>query len=126
MSGVMPKVGIYIFLSIICLLINISVFMTVVIANDSANINEFTQSQNYDLTPNRQDNATIGDFAIVSGTSFIPFVSLVSLTLIGDIPFEVTVITTFVIGIIGALQVFLIGIIILNLVPKFLGSGFDV
>ena len=129
MAGVMPKIGLYLFLSMICLMLNLSVFFTVLIDDENQNIDSFMGESAYTdqdlLTDN--DDADLGDFAFATGGSFVPFVSLISIALLGEsLPFEMTVITGLVIGIIGALQIFLLLIIVLTMVPKFLGSGFDV
>ena len=129
MAGVMPKISLYLFLSIICLMINLSVFFTVVIANESQDITGFMDEATYtdaDLLTVEED-ADLGTFAFATGGSFVPFVSLISIAMLGDdLPIEMTVITGLVIGIIGAMQIFLLLIIVLTMVPKFLGSGFDV
>ena len=129
MAGVMPKIGLYLFLSMICLMINLSVFFTVVIASENQNIEGFMGEATYneDDLLIEDDSASIGGFAFSTGGSFVPFVSLISIALLGDsLPIEMTVITGLVIGIIGAVQIFLLMVIILNLAPKILGSGFDV
>ena len=129
MAGVMPKIGLYLFLSIICLMINLSVFFTVVIAGENQAIEGFMGETTYtdeDLLTDNED-ADLGTFAFATGGSFVPFVSLISIALLGEsLPVEMTVITGLVIGIIGAVQIFLLLVIVLNMVPKFLGSGFDV
>ena len=132
MGSVLPKFKTYLWLSIICLLINISVFVTVVIADNTADIDNFLDSTaDDDVTLVRDTpgdyNATIENFALSTGGSFIPFFSLISLALLGGgLPLILTTFTGLIIGIIGAVQVFLLSIIILNLAPKVLGSGFDV
>ena len=129
MAGVMPKIGLYLFLSMICLMINLSVFFTVIINDSNQNIEGFMGESTYtdqDLLI-EDDSADIGNFAFATGGSFVPFVSLISIALLGEgLPVEMTVITALVIGIIGAVQIFLLVVIILNLAPKILGSGFDV
>ena len=128
MAGVMPKIGLYLFLSMICLMINLSVFFTVVIADENQSIDGFMGEATYkedDLLIN--DESATSNIAFATGGSFVPFVSLVSIAMLGDkLPDEMTVITGLVIGIIGAVQIFLLMVIILNLAPKILGSGFDV
>ena len=128
MAGVMPKIGLYLFLSMICLMINLSVFFTVVIADENQSIDGFMGESTYtgdDLLI--KDESATSNIAFATGGSFVPFVSLVSIAMLGDkLPDEMTVITGLVIGIIGAVQIFLLMVIILNLAPKILGSGFDV
>lgn len=131
MSGVLPKVTAYAFLSVICLLINVALFMTALINVDTVDINSFVGSDTYsigeDTAPSNYSNISASSFALTTGGSFIPFFSLLTFTTyLGSLPLAVTVVTTIIIGIIGAFQVFLLAIIILNMIPKVLGSGFDV
>ena len=129
MASVMPKIGLYLFLSMICLMLNLSIFFTVMINDENQNIDSFMGETTYtdeDLLTDNED-ADLGTFAFATGGSFVPFVSLISIALLGEsLPVEMTVITGLVIGIIGAVQIFLLLVIVLNMVPKFLGSGFDV
>ena len=128
MAGVMPKIGLYLFLSMICLMINLSVFFTVVIADENQSIDGFMGEATYtedDLLI--KDASATSNIAFATGGSFVPFVSLVSIAMLGDkLPDEMTVITGLIIGIIGAVQIFLLMVIVLNLAPKILSSGFDV
>ena len=129
MAGVMPKIGLYLFLSIICLMINLSIFFTAMIVDENQNIESFMGESTYtgDDLLIEDDSADIGNFAFATGGSFVPFVSLIPIALLGDsLPVEMTVITGLVIGIIGTVQIFLLLVIVLNLAPKILGSGFDV
>lgn len=128
MAGVMPKIGLYLFLSLICLMLNLSVFFTTLIDSDSE-INNFMGETDYSGTDlsHYDEGVSLSGFVFATGGSFIPFVSLISIALIGEsLPIEMTVITGLVIGIISAVQVFLLAVIIMNLLPKVLGSGFDV
>ena len=68
----------------------------------------------------------INAFVSATGTSFIPFVSLIQISFFSDLPLEIRAITGLVIGIISAFQVFLLIVITINLLPKVLGSGWDV
>ena len=129
MAGVMPKIGLYLFLSMICLMINLSIFFTAMIVDENQNIGSFMGESTYkeDDLLIEDDSTDIGNFAFATGGSFVPFISLISIALLGDsLPVEMTVITGLVIGIIGAVQIFLLLVIVLNLAPKILGSGFDV
>lgn len=132
MGAVLPKFKNYLWLSIICLLINMCVFCTVIIADSTADVDNFLDSsEDDDVTLSRdvpdEYNATIQNFALSTGGSFIPFFSLISLSFLGDsLPLIITVFVGVIIGIISAVQIFLLSIIILNLAPKVLGSGFDV
>ena len=124
----MPKIGLYLFLSMICLMINLSFFFTAMIADENQNIEGFMGEATYkedDLLI--VDDTATSNIAFATGGSFVPFVSLIPIAISGEsLPGEVTVITGLVVGIIGAVQVFLLIVIVLNLAPKFLGSGFDV
>ena len=125
----MPKIGLYLFLSMICLMLNLSIFFTAMIVDENQNIDSFMGESTYkeDDLLIEDDSADIGNFAFATGGSFVPFVSLIPIALLGDsLPVEMTVITGLVIGIIGAVQIFLLLVIVLNLAPKILGSGFDV
>ena len=128
MAGVMPKIGLYLFLSMICLMINLSFFFTAMIADENQNIDSFMGEATYkedDLLI--VDDTATSNIAFATGGSFVPFVSLIPIAISGEtLPSEMTVITGLVVGIIGAVQVFLLIVIVLNLAPKFLGSGFDV
>ena len=129
MAGVLPKVKTYFFLSVICLLINFSVLFVSLINAEETNIDNFLGEAEYkdDNILIKDDSAELKDFVFSGGTSFVPFFSLVPLTYISDgLPDEMTVITGIVISIIGAFQIFLLSIIILNMIPKLVGSGFDV
>ena len=129
MAGVMPKIGLYLFLSLICLMINLSVFFTIMINDENQNIDSFMGESIYkdqDLLTENED-ADLGNFAFATGGSFVPFFSLIPIATLGEgLPIEMLVITGLVIGIISALQIFLLLVIVLNLAPKILGSGFDV
>lgn len=128
MAGVMPKVGLYLFLSLICLMLNLSIFFTA-LAQSEVDINSFVNSEDYAVSGDLPDdtNATIRNFVLSTGSSFVPFFSLLSIAMVGeDLPLPVTVMTGLVIGIISSIQVFLLLVIILNLAPKVLGSGWDV
>jgi len=128
MASVMPKIGLYLFLSIICLMINLSFFFTAMIVNENQNIDSFTGKATYkedDLLI--KDESATSNIAFTTGGSFVPFVSLIPIAISGEtLPPEVTVITGLVVGIIGAVQIFLLIVIALNLAPKILSSGFDV
>jgi len=126
MTSVMPKVKLYFFLSIIVLLINLSVF-GVSLLNASPSIESYTGTDPVGFTGDIPEdaNATVRNFVLSSSSAFIPFFSIVSL-LILDLPDELTVFTGIVLGVISAFQIFLLVVIALNMLPKVLGSGFDV
>ena len=133
MAGVLPKVKTYFFLSMICLFINFSVLFVSLIATADTNMNTFTGEAIYknESMLIEDDSAELKDFVFAGGTSFVPFFSLVPIAFPRDeirdkIPNEMTLITGIIISIIGAFQIFLLSIIILNMIPKLVGSGFDV
>lgn len=128
MAGVMPKVKFYAFLSIICLMFNVAIFTTSLLSDASTDISGFTSEDTYTDDDVLIDNesAVLTNFVTSAGTSFIPFFNLLPLATISDLPLAVSVIAGIVITIISAFQVFLLAVIIINLTPKVLGSGFDV
>ena len=131
MGAVFPKIKIYVFLSIICLLINISA-CCIALADSTENYNDYLQEEDTkysdSVTDKYEENETdVGaiNFGFSAGSSFVPFFSIVSLLFLGldDVSFTFI---SIIIAIIGALQLVLLIIIGLNFVPKVLGSGFDV
>lgn len=129
MGAVFPKVKVYLFLSVICILINLCVFMTVLIStgvSDSSYIGTNNKELSVDVDNNA--NLTVGTLAVSTGSAFLPFASIVSLVVyFGDtLPTEVTIFTGLILGIISAIQITLLSLIIINYFPKILGSGFDV
>lgn len=130
MGGVLPKVSIYAFLSVVCLLINISLFFTGLIDEGTTDTTNFLKSNTENIYADSTDdytNKSAGDFAIATGGAFIPFYSLLTISDYFDaLPLALSVVIAIVVGIISAFQLFLLSIIILNMIPKVLGSGFDV
>ena len=129
MGAVFPKVKIYVFLSLICLLLNISACCIALV--DDEEYNSYIDTDQ-DITiegeiPENESgtNVTLGNFAISAGTAFIPFFSIVSIAFLGldSIPF---LFVSIIVAIISTLQILLLALIILNMLPKVLGSGFDV
>lgn len=126
MGAVFPKVKAYVFLGAICLLINISACCIALADNQDYNI--YLESDDISVDgsiPEDEVNVTLGNFAISAGTSFVPFVSVVSIAFLGLDTLSFTLVTIILV-IIGACQIFLLTLIILNMLPKVLGSGFDV
>lgn len=131
MGNILPKAKMYVFLSIICLFINLSVCV-VAMATQSIDYNNYIEYESKDFPekytghiPNDSTNVTLATFVLGTTSSFLPFFSIVPLVLL-NIDTTATVFIGVVFGIIGALQLFLIIVIALNLAPKVLGSGFDV
>ena len=127
MGSVLPKVKLYFFISIICLLINVAVLMTVVISADptTSNYLGYDQADVGNKEAPDFENVTALSIGASTAGSFVPFFSLVSFLDL-DLPFEFTVISALIITIIGIFQVFLLAIIIINMFPKILSSGWDV
>jgi len=124
MGAVFPKVKVYVFLSIICLLINISA-CCIALADDTE-YDSFLESEDTSFSDdiNETDVGAI-NFGFSAGSSFVPFFSIVGLLFLGLDTVSFTVISI-VVTLIGALQLILLILIGLNFVPKVLGSGFDV
>jgi len=127
-GSVLPKFKIFMFLSILCMLINWGACL-VGMASDSVDRYDYLENtDNYDYQGNLQNesvNITAVDFATTGGTSFIPFASILSLSFV-DIDDTVFIPVAVVVAIIGALQVFLLVLIGLCFVPNVLGSGMEV
>ena len=104
MASVLPKIKMYFFISMICLLINMSVFFTTLIQNDAQPDNflsEYSYQEGEQLYQNESEENTLSKFAGATGGSFIPFFGLVNLIFGNtELPSEVTVITTIIITII--------------------------
>ena len=125
MGAVFPKVKIYVFLSIICLLINISACCVALADNDEySSYLEYEDIDVKEIEPT-EVNVTLANFGFAAGSSFVPFFSIVSLLFLGIDTVSFTIIAI-VLAIIGALQILLLSLIVLNFLPKVLGSGFDV
>ena len=127
MASVLPKVKTYFFISIICLLINVAVLMTAVISADATPSNYLGYDQADVGTKEAPDFENVTALSIGASTagSFVPFFSLVPVLFL-DLPIEFTVISALIITIIGVFQVFLLAIIIINMFPNILGSGWNV
>jgi len=126
MGAVFPKIKVYVFLSIICLLINISACC--IALADTTEYGSYLESEDItveDVTDDEKVNVTMLNFGFAAGSSFVPFFSIVGLLFLGIDPVTFTIIGI-ILSIIGALQILLLTLIILNFMPKVLGSGFDV
>ena len=127
MASVLPKVKTYFFISIICLLINVAILMTAVISADATTSQYLEYDQANVGTKKAPDFENVTALSIGASTagSFVPFFSLVSFLFL-DLPLEFTVISALIVTIIGIFQVFLLAIIIINMFPNILGSGWNV
>lgn len=130
MAGVMPKIKTYLLISLFCLLINLCVFTVALIDTPTTDVNDFVGGDVYDIDrdrPSDEENVSMMNLGLATGSSFVPFFSIVSSLVNGEgLPAEVFIFTGIVLAIIGAYQVLLISAIILNYLPKILGSGWDV
>jgi hypothetical protein len=99
MSDVMPKVKLYIFISIISLIVNIGVILFTMINSNSNDISSI----------------------VISGTgiitAFIPFVSIISFALIG-LPLPIFTLITLFTTILSTVQTLIIAFIILQTVKN--------
>jgi hypothetical protein len=129
MAGkVLPKLKIFLFLSFICMIINIGVCIVAFADTSSENVDYFISTDNYDYQGNIEDegtNISVFNFVGGMGTSFIPFASIVSVSFLG-LDWVTYTFAILIIGIIGALQAFMLVLIGLCFVPNVLGSGMDV
>jgi hypothetical protein len=116
-ADVMSKVKVFIFLSSISLLINLSIFGVSALSHDISLNTIDTSESDIDTTGN-YSVGTIGNVAVAAGTSFIPFVDLINIATLdlSSIPL-VLVFYSLITVILGALKVFIIATVILNLLP---------
>lgn len=119
MGESISKVKIFIFLSIISLLFNISV-CCVAYLNNEQDISIYTSSTPLTLEGDipQNNNVTIVNFAVATGTSFVPYFSIINLAFLG-LDLITSVIVGIILTIIGTLQLFVIVLIILNMLPFF-------
>jgi len=94
MSDVLPKMKLYFLISLVMLCINLGVFLCGSIINNS-----------FDFS----------SFALSSGGSFVPFISLVSLALL-NIPVEISIIIALFTSILSGIQTFILAMFILQTV----------
>jgi len=128
MASVLPKAKMFLFLSIICLIVNISVCV-VAFADQDIKYNEYLENKD-DLYYSGEfqdsgNNVTIGNVALSTTSAFIPYFSIINLAVLG-IDADVSVVIGVILGLISTIQLFLLITIILNFTPKILGSGIDV
>ena len=119
MGDVISKTKFFIFLSVICLLVNIVVCSLAYLQNEQ-DINEYTKATNYKMSGNipPNNNITISNFASSTITSFVPYFSIINLAFLG-LDLVTNTLVGIIITIIGTLQLFLIVTIILNMLPFF-------
>ncbi len=120
MSDVVSKTKFFIFLSIICLLINLAVCSMAYLQSEQ-DINKYMLHEDDPLIEGDipvNTNVTLTNFAIATGTSFVPYFSIVSVLLLGEnLDFLSMLFINLIIAIIGTLQLWLIIVIALNMLP---------
>lgn len=127
MSDTTPKIKLFIFISIISLLINCSVCLVAWKVSDIAEDdfeNTYTSGQgeySYTEKYGEQQNITANDFALVTATSFLPFVDLVAtdfvLLKIPNIDLIFFIFVNLIFGLFIAIKLFLLINIIANFIP---------
>lgn len=118
MASILPKLKLFIFISLLCLLINISA-CAIAYLNSEQNINDYTVFHNNEIqtvTIQTGTNISITNFAVATVTSFVPFADLISLAFLG-----LDIITSLILGIVialfGALKLLLIAYMVLGSIP---------
>jgi len=103
MSDVLPKIKLYLFISIIQLIVNFAVLIVTMASDSSINVNMLV----------------LGSSEV--GGAFVPFISLIPLAVIG-FPVELTAIIGIVTGIFSVLQALIIFLLVLQMVSNLLWS----
>lgn len=115
-GDITPKIKVFLFLSIISLLINLSIVGVASLSQET----QFTSinTENPDLSTKNQSVGTIGNVAVATGTSFIPFVSLINIATLNltEIPLILIFYTLFTV-ILESIKLFILSTIILNILP---------
>ena len=120
MGDVTPKIRLYIFLSVMVLLLNVSVIV-VDAWTEGTTITEIEQTEEDIDIDYEESNFTefIVKTTALTTTSFLPFTSvIVSAVYFADV-FPINLIVGFVVVIISSIQVYLLIAIILNHLPFF-------
>lgn len=118
MGEVTPKVKLFIFISTISLLINLSI-CGVAYAMDT-NTTLTTGEGDTTLETEGGDIGIVGNVAIASSTSFLPFIDLINIgTLnLGDLPL-LLVFYALITTVLGALKLFYLIVMAINVLPFF-------
>jgi hypothetical protein len=116
MASIIPKLKLFIFLSMISLLINISACCVAYISSEPV-LTDFTQTsnENLDIIP-ENSNITATNFLVATGTSFIPFVDIISLAFL-NLDFITSIFIGLILGLLGAIKLVLIASIIASYIP---------
>lgn len=109
MSDVLPKMRLFLFLSFISLLLNLSIVGVATLSN-SANI--------------PVDTATVSvDLAVASGSAFVPFVSLINIATLNlvDIPM-LLIFYTLVTLVLESMKLFIVAMVLLQIISNLIWS----
>lgn len=119
MADVVPKIKLYIFLSISVILLNLSVICVQGLQNSTVNFNP-----EYDTYGNAILHNDTTDYVVEIGallpTGFLPFSSLIVNAIYFQDAFPMNIIIGVVVGIISAIQVFIIAMVVLSLASNLL------
>lgn len=118
MASVIPKIKMFLFISFIALLINISA-CAVAYLNSEQSMTDYTSFTDEEIkTYEAKDdtNISVSNFAFATGTSFLPFIDIINLAFLG-LDLVTSIIIGIIVGIIGALKLFLLVNIALGYVP---------
>ena len=129
MAGkVLPKLKVFFFLSVLCMIINIGVCIVAFADSNTANTDYYLGTDSYQYQDNIESegtNVTALNFIGGTATSFIPFASIISVAFL-NLDTTIFILISFIIVVIGALQLLMLVLIGLCFVPNVLGSGVDV
>jgi hypothetical protein len=120
MADITPKLKLFLFISLLSLLINFCA-CAVAMIDTNPNINEYGKTTDTEIISGTyQDNTNISitNFALATATSFVPFVDLVNLAFL-DLDIFTLLIIGIIVGIVGALKLLLIIAMTTNLLPFF-------
>jgi hypothetical protein len=120
MGDTITKTRFFVFLSLICLVINLIVCGVAYLKNEQDISTYFATSHDVNMSgvvpPN--NNVTIANFGYATGSSFVPFISIINLAFLG-LDLITNAIIVIILGVIGALQLFCLVTIALNMLPFF-------
>lgn len=95
MADVTPKIKTYLFISLICLLINLGVYITSLVSSP---------------------NNALNGFILSTMTSFLPFFDIVSMAFL-NLPSDIFIMMGIILGIFGFLKAYFLVVIIANFIP---------
>lgn len=117
-ADVLPKLKWYLFISMICLMINISA-CTVAYMQSGQVLNDYALFEEDEIdiyNVEESTNISTGNFALAVSTSFIPFVDIINLAFLG-LDFVTSLIVGIIIIVFGAIKTLLLLWIALGHVP---------